>query len=756
MIGALLLIMAACGRHYCKTPATGALPVEHKAYDVQDALAQLDALQKPEGVKDAVWDELKTALKSALSTNYHLPTTKIASTPPTGPANRVNDLTATRETNGDFTLSWHYRNIGDYDQNGTVGVTDITPLAMHYGEAYDKNTVPDCIQAVIDGSGNGKISIEDITQIAMYFGSEFARYSMQGGDQQQGPFAQTTAEQLPAEGRGDARLAFAFNLGDQPAYSYWRVVPMDGEGGTGDASNVAVLNVEAPVRVLGVTPLSGLAGAEVTFTAFVTGTGPFAYEWDFGTGATPNTSTDAQPIVMLNNDAVATQYSAHVKVTGATGSVTYPFTLTVTPTPGNPPVINSVGPFAGLSGDSLSFNADVTGDEPLTYSWEFDGGASPPVSVEVSPTVILSRGGTLPAPAKDYPCRLTVTNASGSASSDFTLTVSAQWHFLDQPFEISKAGITPDGSVWVIQRTATDLLYSVWNGQNWEHESILRAGYGYLAFGPLDNEPGALAVEGNGLTGHVMYIHRNQGQWLSEDVAFNEGWVGSASCSLAYRANGSPVAAWAVVGTPFKVRIAQRAGAEWRIDTLPAPEDGAASPKVFIDGSGEAAIMFSSQTSPESVWIAREEGAGWQIQQALSNAQMAKLAQKADRTPGIIAVDNVDNLYYSENIAESWARNDICPKPADMTIYTAGLAYLPGDIPLVAFEETQTISQTEQIRNFFFAWLDGPSWTILPLNDSWTSAYWAFYYVGLTPDGTTVIGGVIEKSSSVGSLVFYW
>ncbi len=253
-----------------------------------------------------------------------------------------------------------------------------------------------------------------------------------------------------------------------------------------------------------------------------------------------------------------------------------------------------------------------------------------------------------------------------------------------------------------------------------------------------------------------MYIHRSQGQWLGEDIAFNEGWVGSASCSLAYRADGSPVAAWAVVGTPFKVRVAQHSGTGWKIDTLLALEHSAGDPRVFVDENDKASVLFAYVTSPDSIWIAREEGTVWEIQEALPDAQGFKLAQQANGNPGIVAVDNLNTLYYFEKTAVSWPRKDIRSKPADKTIYTGNLAYLEGDIPLVAFEERQIISQTEVIRDFFLAWPNDPSCTITPFNDGWASAYYTFYFVGVTPEDVTVIGGIVEDGSMAGSLLFYW
>jgi hypothetical protein len=327
-VGALAVLLlaaaASCGGHHLKAPnssGAGVTPLmESSPKTLQDALCELDALEKPEDVDVKLWDELKDALKSALTTNNQQPITRLVSTPPSGPANMVNDLTATRETNGDFTLSWHYRNTGDYDQNGAVSVSDLTSLAQHFGETYDKDTQPDCIQAVIDGSGNGKVDIADITPIAQNFGISVARYSVQGADAMSGPFAESATEGVGMPESG-ARKVFSANIGSSPK-GYWQVVAEDADGAPSDASNIAGISLQ----ILSVTPTSVKEGTVVTFSAGLLGAGPFTYEWDFGGQAVPATSTEAAPKVVLTRDIGG--FPARVTVTSPLGNASYPFTLT--------------------------------------------------------------------------------------------------------------------------------------------------------------------------------------------------------------------------------------------------------------------------------------------------------------------------------------------------------------------------------------------------------------------------------------------
>ena len=58
---------------------------------------------------------------------------------------------------GTNTLSWLYYNKADYDQNGEVNISDLTPIGMHYGETVD-NSWDDPLRHV-DGDHNGEINV---------------------------------------------------------------------------------------------------------------------------------------------------------------------------------------------------------------------------------------------------------------------------------------------------------------------------------------------------------------------------------------------------------------------------------------------------------------------------------------------------------------------------------------------------------------------------------------------------------------------
>ncbi len=90
----------------------------------------------------------------------------------------VTDLEAS--ANGtQVSLTWTERSTGDYDNGGEVGISDITPLAIHYGAGSGmppRELTPE--EELVDGNADGKITIEDITPIAMYYGLRIDGYNV--------------------------------------------------------------------------------------------------------------------------------------------------------------------------------------------------------------------------------------------------------------------------------------------------------------------------------------------------------------------------------------------------------------------------------------------------------------------------------------------------------------------------------------------------------------------------------------------------
>ncbi|MEO7994888.1 MAG: PKD domain-containing protein, partial [bacterium] len=188
-----------------------------------------------------------------------------------------------------------------------------------------------------------------------------------------------------------------------------------GENGTG------TLPDGRPV-VSAVSPSTGVIGHEgqpVQFQADAAGI-VTAWQWNFGDGALPATSTDAMPVVLLRSPGT---YEGTVIATNAAGNsepAAFSYTVVAADVTGDAPTIFDVIPTgsAGVSGDVVTFKAIADG-APTAWDWSFGSGAAPDTSVDQMPL------GTL-GPAASYTGSVTATNRFGtSAPFAFTFEVEA-------------------------------------------------------------------------------------------------------------------------------------------------------------------------------------------------------------------------------------------------------------------------------------------------------------------------------------------
>ncbi|MEZ5338559.1 MAG: fibronectin type III domain-containing protein [bacterium] len=114
---------------------------------------------------------------------------------PSTEGNTVFDLSSAAQPDGSILLSWTERILGDYDGNGTVNISDLSPLAREQGKTveYDDPALHDGIahwptgdpdvdadgnwkRARIDGDGNGLIGNADVTVIAQHWNERISGY----------------------------------------------------------------------------------------------------------------------------------------------------------------------------------------------------------------------------------------------------------------------------------------------------------------------------------------------------------------------------------------------------------------------------------------------------------------------------------------------------------------------------------------------------------------------------------------------------
>ena len=242
----VVLIGSACSTHKLNSnftqysPAVTASPPSPSNCALGDVMADLQALSVPDGVDNAIFEALREELAKQLTAVYE---SKYTSMLPGRNADHVRDLAISENEDKSFTLSWHYRNPGDYDQNGIVNVSDITPLAMHFGERVPENdTARNSIQAVIDGSENGIVDIADITPIVINLFSEISLYEVEKSQPVTAAFEDAAVVDIE-DFAGDGRKLFTYQIA-LARRAMFRVVARDSDGNIGNPSEPVELRIE--------------------------------------------------------------------------------------------------------------------------------------------------------------------------------------------------------------------------------------------------------------------------------------------------------------------------------------------------------------------------------------------------------------------------------------------------------------------------------------------------------------------------------
>ena len=345
--------------------------IQQKQEPLDKILADLNSLPAPKQVKTKTFEQLKDALTDKLISQY---TNKITSKPPQGQANKVDDLEIVPDPKGpNYTLTWTYKNVGDYNQDSVVDIKDITPLAFYFQQQANETN------EWIDGNEDGIIDIKDITPLASNFGTDCAGYSIQKADTERGSFSEITrvpfSEAKINEVGRKIFIKDSLKLGDFVPEKYIGVAPFDNNGELGEFSDVIILPNLPPIAKLSVSPTEGRAPLEVSFDA--TGSSDpdgtiEKYEWDFdgdeiydGNGPCPSYTYETSGT-----------YKATLRVTD-NGGLTDTALETIVVEENQKPIARlSANPASGPAPLEVSFDATKSSDPDgniIKYEWDFDG-----------------------------------------------------------------------------------------------------------------------------------------------------------------------------------------------------------------------------------------------------------------------------------------------------------------------------------------------------------------------------------------------
>ena len=193
------------------------------------------------------------------------------------PLSAVNNLVF----DGANTLTWSFANQGDYDQNGSVGIADITGLGKHFNHSTNgAGPFPwTSSDSASDGNNDGACTINDLTPLGanlnksilggyhVYHSASAADYPATAlgangaGAADLGVVAFSTA----AGDRNVVRVTFTSNVAAPVANDFYWVRPDDGAGAIGIASNLVGGNPAAlPALSLntGVSPAQSGSGTQ--------------------------------------------------------------------------------------------------------------------------------------------------------------------------------------------------------------------------------------------------------------------------------------------------------------------------------------------------------------------------------------------------------------------------------------------------------------------------------------------------------------
>jgi hypothetical protein len=161
ILGLLLaaVMAAGCGRQ--SNPAGGTLD------DPQGILS----MPVPDGVEAALWAKLTSEFARVVAAQP-----RRNSAAAQGRGSQVQDFTLYPSVD-EASATWTYRCQGDYDLNGVVSISDLTPIAVHFNKrTTDANWK---VHQVADGDGNGIVNISDLTPLGQNLGARVAGYLVQ-------------------------------------------------------------------------------------------------------------------------------------------------------------------------------------------------------------------------------------------------------------------------------------------------------------------------------------------------------------------------------------------------------------------------------------------------------------------------------------------------------------------------------------------------------------------------------------------------
>lgn len=205
---------------------------------------------------------------------------------PFAPANAVDDLAIIAQTATTATLRWTEHNVGDYDNNSMVGISDLTPLGALFNQNVASASDP-VWAAMVDGDGNGTINIADMTPIGANWGAQLNGYVLYTDNEALEPYGSgLTVERNPFFVNNKTPVVYQFVAtvpAAEPIFFSVKPCASDDMEQPGPKSNTALVVIDPgpPAAPTGLTTevgeSIGVGAVKLTWTAS-TSTDLAAYE----------------------------------------------------------------------------------------------------------------------------------------------------------------------------------------------------------------------------------------------------------------------------------------------------------------------------------------------------------------------------------------------------------------------------------------------------------------------------------------------
>ncbi len=174
--------------------------------------------------------------------------TRRVSIPPVGTSNVIKDLVTEDLGGGSVGLSWVERNTGDYNFDGLVSVSDLTPIGIFFQSSVFRNldSSPLKTEYWVDGNGDGLITVGDLTPIGQNYQANVSKYyiSRNGGN----PIEVLRSQVTPRTGLPPVyNIAVTGSLTDS-----FVVSPVDSQGNVGaDSAGNTAVDLRAKLTITG-------------------------------------------------------------------------------------------------------------------------------------------------------------------------------------------------------------------------------------------------------------------------------------------------------------------------------------------------------------------------------------------------------------------------------------------------------------------------------------------------------------------------